>query len=259
LTEETRQAFDYTEGECPQTGILAWSAAAMVGYTVFGNANIMSSRLAEIPILLVDSPLLPHELLPLRLSEPASIEMLEYCQRNGVPFGVCFLREGGDDEPIPYLIGCTVRIVQQSAGDDGALNVVLAGEDRFRIRSLNRTARRYLVARVEPLVDEPWEYCPQTDWLLTQVRDAFRMFLDIRFGCPELRIEIAFPDDPCTLSFAVASYLTLDPMQKQRMLENTNIEERLTEVLRLIEAEALASVQTARTAVEEFASLISLN
>lgn len=219
----------------------------------------MTSRFAEIPILLVDSPLLPHELLPLRLSEPASIQMIEHCERSGVPFGVCFLRERCEDEPIPYLVGCTVRIVQQSLGEDGALNVVLAGEDRFRIRSLNRTARRYLVARVEPVVDEPWEYCPQTDWLLMQVRDAFRMFLDVRFGCPELRIEVAFPDDPCTLSFAVASYLSLDPLQKQRMLENTSIEERLAEVLRLIEAEALASVQTARTAAEEFASLISLN
>lgn len=219
----------------------------------------MSSRFAEIPILLVDNPLLPHELLPLRMVEPASIEMLEHCERSGVPFGVCFLRDGRDDEPIPHLVGCTVRVVQRSVGEDGALNVVLAGEDRFRIRSLNRTARRYLVARVEPLVDEPWEYSPETDWLLTQVRDAFRMFLDIRFGCPELRIEVAFPEDPFTLSFAVASYLALDPHQKQRMLENTNIEERLSEVLRLIDEEALASVHTARTAVDEFASLISLN
>jgi len=58
--------------------------------------------------------LFPGGRLPLRIFETRYMDMAKGCLRDGTPFGVCAIREGGEvgAPATPHQVGTLARIVQ---------------------------------------------------------------------------------------------------------------------------------------------------
>lgn len=79
--------------------------------------------------------LFPGGQLPLRIFEQRYLEMAKTCLRDGLPFGVCLIREGMEvgKPATPNKIGTLAKIIHWDMEQLGLLEIVARGEQRFRI------------------------------------------------------------------------------------------------------------------------------
>ena len=60
-------------------------------------------ELPEIPLFPLRTVLFPEGVLPLRIFEPRYVDMIRWCMRNQVNFGVVLLRTGSDAVSYTHL------------------------------------------------------------------------------------------------------------------------------------------------------------
>ena len=99
------------------------------------------------PIFELPAVILPGELMPLHIFEERYKRMIGHCLDSEEPFGIVFR----DDDGGARRIGCTARITEVTETfDDGRMNVVVTGEEPFRV--LDRfEASEYPSGEVEPI------------------------------------------------------------------------------------------------------------
>ena len=103
----------------------------------------------EIGLFQLELVLLPGEQRPLHIFEPQYRELIGECLETGDQFGLVLSDEDGLRE-----IGTRAAVVEVLEHfDDGRLNVVIEGVDRFRLVELTE-GRSYATAEVDDLVDE---------------------------------------------------------------------------------------------------------
>ena len=170
--------------------------------------------------------LFPGGRLPLRIFEPRYMDMAKACLRDGLPFGVCLIREGREvGEPaVPYEVGTLARISTWDMPQLGVLQVIALGEQRFRI--LDRRVERDGLARgsVELIAedaDAPVEarhaHCARLlERLIAQHPELFE---------PPHRL-----DSASWVAARLAEVLPLEPGAKQTLLELDDARERLERV-----------------------------
>jgi len=208
----------------------------------------MAHQLEELPLFPLHTVLFPYAPLSLHIFEPRYREMLQTCLEYEQPFGVVLIRKGDESGPElaePYMVGTAVRIVYHARDEDGNFDLQVQGERRFRVRKLDES-RPYLVGFVEPVVEIEVEDNPRTDALTMRVRESFEMLIEATISRPEYNVHIRLPDDPTILSFAIAHFLPLENIDKQRLLETTDTLARLTELRGFIEQQ-IVHARTPRT------------
>lgn len=188
----------------------------------------MAEKLEELPLFPLETVLFPYAALQLHIFEGRYREMIQACIDNERPFGIVLIRSGpavgGNAEP--YMVGTAVRIVQVHNFKDGRLDIQVQGERRFRIRRID-DSKPYLVGHVEPVIELELEQTEDAETVIAEARESFQMFVENLFARQDLKVQIRFPTDPVALSFTIANLLTMENLEKQRLLELTNTIERL--------------------------------
>src|SRR5262249_38914053 len=90
----------------------------------------------EIPLFpLPNLVLFPHIVVPLHIFEERYKSMINGCIDASEAFGVVLLRAGSDEENegTIHRVGVTARIVEVERLDEGRMNILCEGENRFRI------------------------------------------------------------------------------------------------------------------------------
>lgn len=172
----------------------------------------------DLPLFPLNTVLFPGMYLPLHIFEERYKEMINLCLREERPFGVVFIRESSPgQESELQAVGCTARITQMQPLEEGRMNILTVGEERFRIRSLQHH-HAYLVGQVERAPLQPEESAA-----LQQVAD--RLYPQIlaylqnlaRLGKVEFDDE-QIPTDPVTLLYLGAAIIQLPAAEKQAFL-----------------------------------------
>ncbi len=102
----------------------------------------------RLPLFPLGIVLLPGEPVPLHIFEPRYKEMVRVCIDGDRPFGIVYASEERVAD-----VGCSARIERVAARyDDGRLDIVAVGEERFRVDEIHRDLV-YLSAQVEPVED----------------------------------------------------------------------------------------------------------
>ena len=202
----------------------------------------MAHHLEELPLFPLHAVLFPYERLQLHVFEPRYCEMVKRCIEFDAPFGVVLIRNGEeiDDTPDPYLVGTACHIEQIHHYPDGRMHISVIGERRFRIRKLDET-NPYLIGHTEPVAETESEDTPRRMALSSRLEETFRILITGMLSRPDFNIEVQLPDDPMMRSFVVARFLNLDNLVKQRLLESTDTEQRLAELIPLIEKQIIES------------------
>lgn len=180
--------------------------------------------------------------MQLHIFEPRYREMIGRCLEYDSPFGIVQIRQGDEveGEAEPYLVGTACRIENVHHYPDGRMHITVMGERRFRIRRLDEDLA-YLVGQVEAVVDPNDPETPRCLALSARLEETFRILIKGMLARPDFNIEVQLPDDPTFRSFVVARFLNLENGVKQRLLELTDSEERLAELIPLIERQIVES------------------
>ncbi len=177
------------------------------------------------PLALV---LLPTERVPLHIFEPRYKELIGECLRQGREFGLLLEDDDGRRD-----VGTTAAVVEVlQVFDDGRMNVVVEGNERFRLRELT-SGRAYFTGDVELLDDEEEEATSE---------DAERALELFGRLVEEAGAEVDEPDGSSgTLSFEIASRVDFGPQPKQELLELLSEPARLRHLCGLLE-QAIAAL-----------------
>jgi Lon protease-like protein len=177
----------------------------------------------EIGLFPLGIVLLPTEVVPLHIFEERYRELIGECVELEREFGLVHADEEGVRE-----VGTRAWVVEViERFDDGRLNILVQGRERFRLERLTR-GRSFRTAEVAPLDDEWEEPAPEA---AVRVVEAFRA-LAAAAG--------AEADDPDPelpqLSFAIAARVELPAEAKQELLELRSEPARLGRLAELLDA-----------------------
>jgi len=186
-----------------------------------------SGRLRLFPL---NTVLFPGAALHLHIYEPRYKQMIAECLDGGEAFGVVLIRDGdeaGDPEVQPHDVGTTAEIGDVTALEHGRYYVNTVGRRRFRIERV--IAREpYMLAEVTYLTEDAASNGPAQRRLIDEMRDVFAEYLRLLVEFSGMRAAVDLPEVPLEASFLVADALQVADSMKQRLLELSSTEQRLT-------------------------------
>jgi len=186
-----------------------------------------NSRLRLFPL---NAVLFPGAVLNLHVFEPRYKQMISECLEGGEAFGVCLIREGdeaGDPDVMPHEVGTTAEIGDVTPLENGRYYISTVGRRRFRVE---RVVERdpFLTVEVSYLgEDGPGDH-DAMEGLVHEIRDVFRDYLRLLVEFSGMHADIELPDDPIDASFLIGDALQVADSMKQRLLELSSTEQRLT-------------------------------
>lgn len=212
-----------------------------------------NSQWTDLPLFPLNTVLFPGMVLSLHIFEERYKLMINHCLEGARPFGVLLIREGKEvgGFAVPYGIGTTTSIAGLSRLEDGRMDIVTIGSERFRLRSIRRD-QPYLVGDAEP-----WPLAganaEQAQDQVGPVRALFRQYLSLLAQAQGHRIDVeAVPDDPRTLALLVAMALQLPLPQKQRLLSQPTVSRMLWAERAIMRREQLLLGHILQTQTEQW-------
>ncbi len=197
----------------------------------------------EIPLFPLPLVLFPQVVVPLHIFEERYKLMINRCVDESLAFGIVLLTPGSSSESEETIkpIGVTARIVQSERLADGRLNIMAAGEKRFRIVQFLGSSP-YWSANVRFLEDDE-----SGDELPESRNEVARIYREVHKLAAELRgvevPEVSIPESALTLSFMVSYVLDIPPEAKQELLEMSSVTGRLKALVVHLEG-TLQSIRT---------------
>jgi len=180
------------------------------------------SELGLFPLGIV---LLPTEQIPLHIFEDRYQELIGECLEEELEFGLVYADEAGLRE-----IGTRAAVTEVlDRFEDGRLNIVVEGRERFRLRELT-SGRAFQTGLVDPLDETPDPADPDDT---ARALSLFHRLVDLTGADVE-----APPPDAAQLSFELAGRFEFAPELKQRLLQLTSERERVKLLAELLTAAA---------------------
>jgi len=174
----------------------------------------------EIPLFpLPNLVLFPQVAVPLHIFEERYKLMISRCIDQSDVFGLVLLREGAEQESEETIhrTGVTARIVEVEKLEDRRLNILCAGESRFRVLEFTGSEPYWTadVELVEDIADEE-----ESEDVYDQVSQLYRKAMELTARVKEMEIpKLDLPQSPLGLSYMVSYVLDLKAERKQELLE----------------------------------------
>jgi Lon protease-like protein len=178
---------------------------------------------SEIGLFPLELVLLPTERVPLHIFEDRYKELIGECLELDSEFGLILETEEGLRE-----IGTRTAVLEViHTFDDGRMNVLVEGHDRFRVARLTE-GRSFQTAEIETLEDHAE---PPSESDVAQVLEVFRRLVAVaeagEFDEPDAGSD--------TLSFQLAARVDFGHELKQELLELRSERRRLERLSELLE------------------------
>jgi Lon protease-like protein len=184
---------------------------------------------------LPNAVLFPHMNLPLHVFEPRYRKMVADALASHRTIGMVLLRPGweGDYEGRPPVFerGCAGRIVRADPLPDGRIDIVLEGMARFRIEA-EHAGEPYRLASVAAIPETIGEA-----GVLTDVRRKVMAAIGRAADGPTTLVVADLPDE--VFVNGLCQSLSLDPLERQSLLDCDTISERYRRLAAIVEFRTL--------------------
>ena len=186
---------------------------------------------SELPVVpLRGTVVLPLSVSPLGVSRPMSIEAVNRALA-GDRMVLTLLQTNETDEPGAddlHRVG-TVCVIRQMAKAASGMRVLVEGIARARAEFL-QVERGVMQALLKPL-KEPGDRTVAVDARVRHLQEAVDRALSLATGLsPEIKALVTSMDDPLRIAYLLASLLDMKPEDKQRLLEENDLEVKLDAV-----------------------------
>src|SRR2546421_7705350 len=194
----------------------------------------------KLPILgLSDIVIFPGMVAPLLVETPQSTKLIDEVVAGDRLLGVVLQRNAEAENPMPHEmheVGCAARVLKMLKFPDNTVRVLVEGLWRIRVKEYASTDP-YLCARFELLQDMTEDSVELT----AMMRNAQTQFHEIIKLSPALSEQIKIAalntEDPGHFTDMISVNLNLELEERQRLLENPSVKERLTRLLPLLNRE----------------------
>ena len=194
-------------------------------------------ELAVLPLR--DTVVFPESMTPLAIGQERSIKLVDDVVGGDRMLALLTTRDSENEHPTfndLYEVGTAAVIHKMIRVPDGTLRILVQGLRRVRLEEPVH-GRPYLVGRFVEVPDV-LEETPEVEALTRNVQALFaRIIALVPYLPEELELAAANVDDPSALCHLVASTLRLKTEEKQELLEDVSVEERLRHVSRILNRE----------------------
>jgi len=197
--------------------------------------NIQNKKAFSIPDRLPILPLMnmvvfPNVIMPLVVSDDALLRLINDSISSTKIVGIFANKpdeEGGYKNNEIYSVGTAVIILRMFRGDrDNSARLLVQGLGRIELKKIEKEDP-YLVGKIEQLKEKKTQSLKLTA-LLRSVTETFTEIINLSHNIPdELRIALNTIKTPSKVADFIASNLNLTIDKRQKILEETDIEERL--------------------------------
>lgn len=193
-----------------------------------------------LPVLpLRDVVVYPHMVIPLFVGREKSIKALEAAMEQDKQIMLVAQQSASLDDPQPediYAIGTLSNILQLLKLPDGTIKVLVEGIERAKLRKYV-DEKEYFTAEVEVLesvsLDER-----ESDVLVRSLLNQFDQYVKLNNKVPpEILSSLSAIDDSGRLVDTIAAHMSLKIDEKQSVLEQINVRDRLEKMMNLLESE----------------------
>lgn len=192
-----------------------------------------------IPLFPLNTVLFPGGELPLKIFEARYLDMVSECLRLNKSFGICLIcsgkEVGGSAEC--YEIGTLAKIIDWEERDDGLLEIIVEGEQRFRLLD-KRERENHLAEGDVQLIDDDYEELPVQyellSGLLLQIAEKFEL---------SYRSEHEKFENAAWVGYRLSEVLPLGSGERQLLLEIDNPVNRLQQLQDAIEDVTIEETQ----------------
>jgi ATP-dependent Lon protease len=193
-------------------------------------ATVRTSLPGALPILpLRESVPFPETLTPLAIGQERSVRLVNDVLAGNRMLAMAASKDPESENPAPedlYRIGVAGVVARMLKVPDGTLRILVHGAQRVRIVDFIATDP-YFVARIEEAPDELVP-SPELQALHRNVQATFsRIIQEVPYLPEELQIAVTNLDDPSELAHMIGGALRIKTEEKQRLLEEVNVTQRL--------------------------------
>ncbi|HYD06930.1 MAG TPA: endopeptidase La [Reyranella sp.] len=180
--------------------------------------------------------LYPEMVLPLTIGRQSSVAAVQQAVREQRQVVLLLQRDPANNDPKPadlYPIGTVANILRYMTSPEGGHHLVVQGVQRFRVTDFIE-GQPFLVARGLHIT-EPNATSAELEARFLVLKDQVRQVFDLLPQVPaEFRQTVEATTSPSLLADLAATYLDIEPAQKQELLETVDIVPRLDKVSNLL-------------------------
>jgi ATP-dependent Lon protease len=193
-----------------------------------------------LPLLpLRDIVVFPHMIVPLFVGREKSVRALEEVMRADKQILLATQKSAADDDPDSdgiYETGVVASVLQLLKLPDGTVKVLVEGGRRIKItKYLDNEA--YFEAEAE-LVDEEVADPAEVEALMRAAAEKFEDYVKLNKKVPpEAMSAVGEIAEPAKMADTIAAHLAVKIAEKQELLSNPSVSERLERVFGLMEGE----------------------
>lgn len=194
----------------------------------------------ELPVLpLRDVVVYPHVVVPLFIGRERSVRALDAAMAADRTVYLVAQRNAEDDEPGEhqlYSFGTVATVIQFLKLPNGTIKVLVEGDCRASLERL-RLRDGYCLCEVHLLPEEGMDP-HQGEILVESLLSQFETYVQLGRKVPvEVFSSLSQIRDPAQLADGVASHLGLNVEERQKVLEITDLTERIEYLINLLESE----------------------
>ena len=194
----------------------------------------------QYPVLpLRDIVVFPGMVVPLFVGREKSINALNSVMDKYKKIILAAQKSHDVDDPKDneiYQVGCLGEILQLLKLPDGTVKILVEGKERVKINQYNNEEKNYLLASCSKLTDDLGK--EDLSLLSKAVLNKFDKLVKVSKKVSEEGLEtIKDTKEPSKIADAVANQLQISLVEKQKILENLSVQNRLETLLTFIESE----------------------
>src|SRR3954454_16505761 len=171
----------------------------------------------------------PGTVRPLNVGRPKSKALLDEVMPGDKLIGVITQKNADVEDPTEadlHRVGVVCTILKLFKLPDGNQSIIVHGLARFRLVSLLRT-EPFAMGKIE-IVEDHVEPGPELDALIASVRQQANRVIELSPNTPDDAQQVlASINTPSALADFLAANLQAETGEKERMLEELNVEARL--------------------------------
>ncbi len=192
------------------------------------------------PVLpLRDIVVFPHMIVPLFVGRTKSVKALEAVMKDDRQILLASQRDAAEDEPGEddiYRIGSLANVLQLLKLPDGTVKVLVEGRSRAEITGFVPNDE-YFEATIQEIAEADADESTVSA-LARSLVDRFERYAKLNKNVPEEAMaNIGEIEDPAKLADTIAGHLGVKLSERQKLLEEPGVAERMEKILALIQGE----------------------
>jgi len=203
-------------------------------------SNKTGENLPGVPVLpLRDVVVYPYMVVPLFVGRPRSIKALEVAMNADKQILVTTQKSATEEQPTEegiYHIGTLATVLQLLKLPDGTVKVLIEGVKRAKVVSFIPN-EAYFLAEIEALPDTN-AGSREIEILIRSLKSQFEQYVKLNRKIPtEILASVLAIEDGGRLADTIAAHLSIKLEEKQKVLEITDLAQRLEKLVAVMESE----------------------